>query len=222
MALIDTEADLAFGLAELVKLDPVMAELVAMGVRPPLRRREPGFTGLAAIVVGQQVSVASARAIWGRLTARVPELSPAAFMATPDEALKGAGLSAPKLRTLRAAATAALEGSLDFDALASLPADEAHARLTPVKGVGPWTADIYLLFCLGHADAFPSGDLALQEAVRLADGLDVRPDAKALLARAEIWRPWRGVAAKLLWAYYAVAKSREGVVIGADPANPSP
>lgn len=220
MALIQTEADLANGLSELVRLDPVLARLVGMGVRPPLRRREPGFAGLAAIVVGQQVSVASARAIWGRLSERLPELSAASFASTSDETLKSAGLSAPKLRTLRAAAAAVLEGSLVFEALGDLPAEEAHARLTPIKGVGPWTADIYLLFCLGHADAFPAGDLALQEAARLADGLETRPDAKALLSRAEIWRPWRGVAAKLLWAYYAVAKSREGVAVGASsPAS---
>jgi DNA-3-methyladenine glycosylase II len=215
MALIETEDDLAAGLSELIRLDPVMARLVELGVRPPLRRREPGFAGLAAIVVGQQVSVASARAIWGRLNDRLPDLNAVSFAAASDETLKSAGLSAPKLRTLRAAAAAVLEGALDFDALGGLPAEEAHARLTPIKGVGPWTADIYLLFCLGHADAFPSGDLALQEAARLADGLDTRPDAKALLARAETWRPWRGVAAKLLWAYYAVAKSREGVAVGA-------
>lgn len=220
MTLIETEADLAHGLTQLVGLDPAMARLVEMGVRPPLRRREPGFPGLAAIIVGQQVSVASARAIWGRLTEQLPELTPASFMATGDEALKRAGLSAPKLRTLRAAASAALDGSLDLHSLASLPAEEAHARLTPIKGIGPWTADIYLLFCLGHADAFPSGDLALQEAVRLMDALEARPDSRALQARAEVWRPWRGVAAKLLWAYYAVAKSREGVVIGSDAAKP--
>ena len=91
-----------------------------------------------------------------------------------------------------------------------MPADEAHALLTALKGIGPWTADIYLLFCLGHPDAFPAGDLALQEAARIAFGLEARPGAKELIALAERWRPWRGVAAKVLWAYYRLAKAREG------------
>jgi DNA-3-methyladenine glycosylase II len=93
--------------------------------------------------------------------------------------------------------------------LIEMPADEAHALLTAIHGIGPWTADLYLLSCLGHADAWPAGDLALQEAARLAFGLKARPSAKDMAALAESWRPWRAVAARLLWSYYRAVKRRE-------------
>lgn len=186
--------------------------------RPPLRRRAPGFEGLAAIVVSQQVSVASARAIESRLLARFAPLDAAALAGASDDDLRACGLSAPKMRTLRACADEILCGRLDLDALADSDADQAHAALTAVKGIGPWTADIYLLFCLGHPDAFPAGDLALQEAARLAFGLKKRPDARRLEALAKSWRPWRAVAARLLWSFYAVAKSRDGVGVS-EPAR---
>ncbi len=208
--LLDSEAVLREGTTALALLDPVMARLVAEGAQPVLRKRAPGFEGLAGIVVGQQISTASAAAIWGRLTAALPDLTARALAAAPDDLLRGAGLSAPKIRTLRAAAQAITGGALPLDALPTLPADEAHRLMVAVHGIGPWTADVYLLFCLGHPDAFPAGDLALQEAARLADGLETRPSAAALTARAESWRPWRGVAAKVLWAYYRVAKARDG------------
>lgn len=183
--------------------------------RPPLRRRAPGFEGLCAIVVSQQVSVASARAIESRLLARFAPLDAAALAAAPEEDLRACGLSAPKMRTLRACAEAILERRLDLDALATGDAEAAHAALTAIRGIGPWTADIYLLFCLGHPDAFPAGDLALQEAARLAFGLKKRPDARRLDALAQAWRPWRAVAARLLWSFYGVAKAREGVGVAA-------
>ena len=161
------------------------------------------------------MSVASARAIESRLLARFAPLDAAALAGAGEEELRACGLSAPKMRTLRACAQAILDGALDLDALADAGADEAHAALTAVKGIGPWTADIYLLFCLGHPDAFPAGDLALQEAARLAFGLKKRPDARRLEALAKVWRPWRAVAARLLWSFYAVAKAREGVGVAA-------
>lgn len=208
--LLETDAVLKRGLAVLAKADPVMARLAAEGVTPQLRKRPPGFEGLAWIVVGQQVSTVSATAIWGRLRTILEPASPEVFLKLSDEDLRAAGLSAGKVRTLRTVATEIIEGRLPLDELHDVPADEAHSLLTRVKGIGPWTADVYLLFCLGHPDAFPSGDLAVQEAARLAYGLEQRPDAKALTALAERWRPWRGVAAKVLWAYYRVAKAREG------------
>ncbi|MBB4038375.1 DNA-3-methyladenine glycosylase II [Microvirga flocculans] len=208
--LLETDAVLKRGLAYLVKADPVMARLAREGIVPQLRKRPPGFEGLAWIVIGQQVSTASAAAIWGRLRTILEPPTPQMFLRLSDESLRAAGLSAGKVRTLRAAAAEIAEGRLQLDAFPGLPADEAHALLTRVKGIGPWTADIYLLFCLGHPDAFPSGDLAVQEAARLAYGLEQRPDAKALTALAERWRPWRGVAAKVLWAYYRTVKAREG------------
>jgi DNA-3-methyladenine glycosylase II len=210
VTLLETDAVLKRGLKALAKADPVMARLATEGVIPQLRKRPPGFEGLAWIVVGQQVSTASAAAIWGRLRAILEPPTPENFLSLSDEALRAAGLSAGKVRTIRAVATEIVEHRLPLDRLHDLPADEAHALLTRMKGIGPWTADIYLLFCLGHPDAFPAGDLAVQEAARLAYDLESRPDAKALTALAEQWRPWRGVAAKVLWAYYRVAKAREG------------
>ena len=208
--ILDSDAALKAGLDALARLDPRLARLVAEGAHPVLRKREPGFEGLASIVIGQQVSTASAAAIWGRMKARFDEIAPRTLLDASDDDLKAVGLSAAKIRTLRAAARAVIEGALPLERLEALPADEAHDALVAVKGIGPWTADIYLLFCLGHPDAFPAGDLAVQEAARAAFRLDMRPDAKALTALAERWRPWRGVAAKVLWAHYRLIKAREG------------
>jgi DNA-3-methyladenine glycosylase II len=208
--ILDSDAALKAGLDALVGLDPVMARLVREGALPRLRFRRAGFEGLAFIVVGQQVSTASANAIWGRVMERFPTLTPDAVLAASDEELRAPGLSGPKIRTLRAVASAVAAGDLALEALAVLAADEAHASLCRVKGIGPWTADVYLLFCLGHRDAFPAGDLALQEAARIAYDLPARPSGPELTALAERWRPWRGVAAKVLWAFYRIAKAREG------------
>jgi DNA-3-methyladenine glycosylase II len=208
--ILDSEAALKAGVAALTATDPILARLVAEGVTPVLRKRPPGFEGLVWIVVGQQVSTASAAAIWGRVKERFGTLTPAAVLNASDDDLRAPGLSMPKIRTVREVASAVAEQRLRLDTLHERSADEAHALLTTVKGIGPWTADVYLLFCLGHPDAFPAGDLALQEAARIAFGLDTRPDIKALNALAERWRPWRGVAAKVLWAFYRVAKAREG------------
>ena len=175
---------------------------------PRLRRRDPGFAGLAWTVVGQQVSTASAAAIYGRLEARLGTVDPVNLARASDDALRCCGLSAGKLRTLRAVAAACAGGALDFAALATADAEAAHAALVAIHGIGPWTADVFLLFCLGHADAWPAGDLALQEAARLALDLPVRPSARDLVALAERWRPHRGVAAHCLWAYYGARKAR--------------
>ena len=203
--IINTPDDIAEGMAALAACDPILMRLHAFCGPPPLRRAEGGLEGLAWIIVSQQVSVASARAIWARTRAVFDPFTPERLRHAPDSDFRAGGLSMPKIRTLRALA-AAVDDGLDLDALAALTADEAHARLTAVKGIGPWTADIYLMFCLGHADAFAAGDLALQEAARLAFELEIRPSAKALTDLAERWRPWRGVAARLLFAYYAKTK----------------
>jgi DNA-3-methyladenine glycosylase II len=212
--ILDSEAALKAGLVALTAMDATLDRIVREGAVPSLRRRPAGLEGLVWIVVGQQLSTASAAAIWARVGAAFPEISAAVLLRASEEEFRAAGLSGPKARTIRAIATAAAEGGLDLDALADLPADDAHARLTAVKGIGPWTADVYLLFCLGHADAFPAGDLAVQEAARLAYRLETRPTRPELLARAEGWRPWRGVAAKVLWAHYRLAKRRDGVLGG--------
>jgi DNA-3-methyladenine glycosylase II len=216
---IHTEADLENALAGLIKADPRFARVFELAGRPPLRRRPGGFAGLAAIVVSQQLSTASASAIWARLTAALDPLDASAILRARSDRLGRLGLSAAKIRTLKAVAKALDRGTLDLDALTDHPADEAHRLLTALHGIGPWTADIYLLSCLGHADAWPAGDLALQEATRLALRLESRPTTKDMGPLAEGWRPWRAAAARLLWSYYRLAKGREGAPLQQTPSN---
>jgi DNA-3-methyladenine glycosylase II len=199
---IESEVDIAAGVKALRRACPIMRRIHDIAGDPPLRRRPAGFEGLARIIVAQQLSTASAGAIWSRLERGVVPLTPAALLAHGDDALRGFGLSTPKIRTLRALAGAVAQEGLDIDRLTGLPEEEVHAALCAVKGIGPWTADIYVMFCIGRADAFAPGDLALQVAAGHAAGLEARPGAAELLALAERWRPWRGVAARLLWAYY--------------------
>jgi len=207
---IRTEKDLDAALAALMQAEPRFGALVAQAGRPPLRRRPDGFAGLAATVVSQQLSTASAGAIWGRLAAAFDPFEPAAILRARAARLARLGLSAPKIRALKEIARAVTRGDLALASLADIAADEAHAALIAVHGIGPWTADIYLLSCLGHADAWPAGDLALQEAARLAFGLAARPNAKQMAPLAEPWRPFRAVAARVLWTYYRALKGREG------------
>jgi DNA-3-methyladenine glycosylase II len=212
--LIDCEDALAAAAAKLTLLDPeIVGRLVEIGGPPPLRRREPGFAGLASIIVSQKVSVASATAIYARLEARITPLEAPSVSAVDDDVLRGCGLSTPKVKSLRALAEAVEQDGLDLGKLAELDALQAHRRLIEVSGIGPWTADIFLLFCLGHPDAFPAGDLALQEAAKLALELKTRPDARELEKIAERWRPFRGVAARMLWAFYRVVKQRSGIAL---------
>jgi DNA-3-methyladenine glycosylase II len=210
---IHTEAELDAALAALVKLDARFARALELAGRPPLRRRPDGFAGLAAIVVAQQLSTASAGAIWGRLEVALDPFDHAAMLRARSPRLVRAGLSAAKIKTLKAIAKAIERGELDLPALVNAPADEAHAILTAIHGIGPWTADSYLLFCLGHADAWPAGDLALQEATRLLFALKMRPTAREMVPLAEPWRPWRAAAARLLWTYYRHVKRRDGAPV---------
>ncbi|HET9902285.1 MAG TPA: DNA-3-methyladenine glycosylase 2 family protein [Xanthobacteraceae bacterium] len=213
MSFIHTEADLERGLKALLAADARLAPLLEVAGLPPLRRRPDGFKGLAWIVTGQQLSTASAGAIWARLSAAYDPLDHVALLRARAPRLARLGLSAAKIRTLKSLAKAVETGTLDLAALAALPADAAHAALVAHHGIGPWTADLYLLSCLGHADAWPAGDLALQEAARLAFGLAARPVAKEMVLIAEPWRPWRAVAARLLWAYYRAVKRREAAPV---------
>lgn len=216
---LHTEADLQAGLAELVLTDPRLKPVAEKAGVFTLRRRDGGYGGLCAIVCGQQLSVASARAIRDRLFAALdPFHHDAVRQARPDR-LKRLGLSNNKIKSIKEIGKAVAAGRIDLTAVGDMDADVAHAALTALHGVGPWTADIYLLFCLGHADAFPAGDLAVQEAARIALNLRKRPDAKALTKIAEAWRPWRGVAAHLMWAYYHAVKKRDVVPVG--EKNPS-
>jgi DNA-3-methyladenine glycosylase II len=218
---IRTEADLDAALAALTEADPRFAPVIAKGGRPPLRRRADGYAGLAATVVSQQLSTASAGAIWARLAAAFDPFEPQAIIKARPAKLARLGLSKPKIRALKEIARAVMRGEPDLTTLADLAAEDAHAALTAVHGIGPWTADIYLLSCLGHADAWPAGDLALQEAARLAFGLAVRPTTKEMFPLAEAWRPHRAVAARVLWTYYRAVKGREGApAVPKAPAAP--
>jgi DNA-3-methyladenine glycosylase II len=218
MTRIDTEADIAAGLAALLEADPRLVAVAAEAGALPLRRRPGGFAGLASIVVSQQLSTASAGAIWGRLVAAYDPFTPDRLIRARAARLASLGLSAPKIRALKEIAKAIAGGKLDCESLADQPVEAAHAALCAVHGIGPWTAEIYLLFCLGHPDTWPAGDLALQEAARLAFALPERPTPKETIVLAEAWRPWRGIAARLLWAYYRAAKKREGAPLAAAPS----
>lgn len=212
MKRLETADDLAHGLQRLLARDRRLKQVADVAGDVPLRRRPAGFAGLARIVVGQQVSVASASAIWSRFAAALPAMDAPAIAAADDATLKRVGLSAPKIGALRAVAAACANG-LDLDRLADAPADEARAALVAVKGVGPWTADIYLMFCLGHADLFPAGDLALRQAVASAFGLEGAPSPDRIAEVAAAWSPWRTVAAHLFWAYYGATKARKAIPI---------
>ena len=208
---LHTEADLQAGLVQLVLADPRLVPVADKAGAFSLRRREAGYAGLCAIVCGQQLSVAAAATIRDRLFAAFDPFHHDTVRAARTDKLKRLGLSAAKIKSIKEIGKAVAKGHIDLTAVGNMDADVAHATLTALHGVGPWTADIYLLFCLGHADAFPSGDLAVQESARIALNLRKRPDAKQLTKIAEAWRPWRGVAAHLLWAYYHVVKRREGI-----------
>src|SRR6266849_6309529 len=210
---IDTEADIAAGLDVLITADPRLAKVAAVAGPLPLRRRPGGFAGIAAIVISQQLSTASASAIWARLAAAYDPFIPQSLIKARADRLARLGLSRPKIRALKEIARAIAGGVLDCEALPEMAADDAHRALCAVHGIGPWTADIYLLFCLGHPDAWPAGDLALQEAVRLAFALKTRPSSREMLPLAEVWRPWRGVAARVLWSYYRAVKGQSGLVL---------
>ena len=209
---LDTQADLDDAIHVLVKDDPRLKPILDLTGMPALRRREPGFVGLAHIICGQQLSTASAAAIWGRLSAAFNPFDAEAVRRARTDRLGRLGLSAAKIKTLKALARDIQAERINLDVLANEDADAAHNTLTALHGIGPWTADVYLLFCLGHGDAWPAGDLAVQEAVKIGLGLKTRPTAKQMAPLAEPWRPLRGAAAHLWWSYYRVLRKREGVI----------
>lgn len=204
--LIETPDDVAEGAAALAALCPRMAYAVDLCGPLPLRRKKDGFATLLSAIVSQQVSVAAADAIWTRMkTARLT--GPRKITWASDDDLRACGLSRQKIRYARALA----EARIDFRALRTAPTETVVAELSAVTGIGVWTAEIYAMFALGHADVFAPGDLALQEGARMLYGLEGRPREAALRDMALAWRPWRAVAARVLWAYYAIEKQREGV-----------
>ena len=175
MRRIGSEADIKEGIAALTSLCPHLARVHALAGDPPLRKRPKGFEGLARVIVGQQLSIASVEAIWNRVQAAVQPFQPATLLATPEKTLRKAGLSRGKIATLRVIAGAIGSSKLKLDALSRAPEEKIHAELTALKGIGPWTADIYIMFSLARADAWSPGDLALQHAVKDALLLAERP-----------------------------------------------
>lgn len=204
--IIETDDCVAEGAAWLALREPRFAMALRETGPLPLRRNADGFTTLLDAIIGQQVSVASARAIWSRLDQAGLTRAEAILVASDDD-LRACGLSRQKISYARGLAAA----RLDYASLRTARNEEVIARLVEIKGIGRWTAEIYAMFALGRADVFAPGDLALQESARVLFGLEARPGDRALRAMAEAWTPWRGVAARLLWAYYRVAKAREGI-----------
>lgn len=204
--IIETDDDVAEGAAWLAAAEPRFAAALELTGPLPLRRRADGFATLFSAIVSQQVSVAAATAIWGRLEAAGAH-RPEGIVATCDETLRACGLSRQKIAYGRAIA----ESGIDFALLRRMPDADVVAELVRIKGIGVWTAEIYAMFSLGRADVFAPGDLALQEAARLVFALPERPKEPVLRAMSLDWSPWRSVAARLLWAYYRVANQREGV-----------
>lgn len=204
--IIRGDACVAEGAAWLAAHDPRFALALDRTGPLPLRLRPDGFAQLLSAITSQQVSVASARAIWARLVT-AGQTTPEAILASGEEALRGLGLSRQKARY----AVALAEAGIDYAALRHLPTAEVIRQLVAVKGIGIWTAEIYAMFSLGRADVFAPGDLALQEGARMLFDLPERPSERALRAMADAWSPWRSVAARVLWAYYHVMKQREGL-----------
>lgn len=210
---IDTPEGVAWHLDALTRLVPALAPIRdQVGVVLP-RINPRHFAGMAKVVCGQQLSVQSAAAIWSRFERLPGALEPARYLELSEEAVRASGFSRGKFLSLRAVAEAVEAGALNFAEVDALPGDEAIARLVALKGIGPWTAEVYLLFCAGHPDIFPAGDLALLKAAHQGLGLDARPTIKDMIGIAQDWSPHRSAAALLLWRYFAAMKNRESSLL---------
>lgn len=212
MSVIANDADIKRGMDFLAEICPHMRMIGETLGPPPLRWREHGFAGMVSTITAQQLSVSSANAIRNKLLARFEPLTPAALLGADEADLRACGLSGPKIRTLRALSEAIVSGTLPFDRLGDMAPEEAQAALVTLHGIGPWTAEVYLMFCLGVQDIFAPADLALQEGAKLAMGLETRPSTKQMAEIATRWAPWRAVAARALWAWYGHVKRRQGIV----------
>ena len=213
--IINNQDDIAEGVKALTAACEHMAGVYAVTGPPPLRRRAEGFAGLARIITGQQLSVASASAIWSRVEKTVRPMAPETWQRKRVTTLRKCGLSAGKISTINTIAKAITADTLDLKSLVRANDDTIKDKLTALKGIGPWTADIYIMFCMGRADGWAPGDLALRYAVQDAIGADEIPSFEAMEQIAEVWRPWRSVAARMLWAYYAVRRAQKS----ADPVG---
>ncbi|MGP4671870.1 DNA-3-methyladenine glycosylase family protein [Agrobacterium salinitolerans] len=204
MKIITGMDDISEGLDHLARLDPALGPVIEKAGPLELRIHEPGFAGLAHIVVSQMVSRASANAIWARILAGTGGAVTAEnYLGVPEELRATFGLSRAKATTLEGLARAVTQGQIDLDGVVRKEGLAALSELVALRGIGPWTAEVYLMFCGGHPDIFPVGDVALRSAVAHALDMDVRPEAKWLAERAALWSPWRSVAARLFWGYYA-------------------
>ena len=210
---LDSVEAVAAHIDSLATIDPRLAAVrdFAGPVQP--RIAPPGFVGIAKVITGQQLSVTSAAAIWSRFEALPGALDPVTYLNLSEAEVRATGFSGGKFRTVRAIAEAMVAGELDFDHLETLPAVEAVRYLVAHKGIGPWTAEVYLMFCAGHPDVFPAGDLALLKAVQHGLGLDARPTIKDMIGIAAGWMPHRSAAALLFWRYFAVMRDREGILL---------
>jgi DNA-3-methyladenine glycosylase II len=210
---IDTAEGVAVHLDHLMALVP---QLLPMRERvgAVLPRVNPkGFAGMAKVICGQQLSVQSAAAIWGRFEKLPGALEPESYLLLDEETVRGAGFSRGKFLAVRTIAEAVGAGDLNFAEVDALPAEEAIEALVALKGIGPWTAEVYLLFCAAHPDIFPAGDLALLKAAHHGLGLDVRPTIKEMIGMAEPWSPHRSAAALLFWRYFAILRDKEGILL---------
>lgn len=200
--------ELRAAMEHLFAADPDLRRARQVAGALPDRSRPAGLKSLMMLIVEQQVSVASAQAIWKRMEAGTKPFTARTFLAHDEDALRAFGLSRPKMVYTRALAQAVTDGDLPLRRLPAMSDEDVMKALTSVKGIGRWTAEVYLLFALGRPDVFPAGDLALQAAVQDLKGLDERPREQELIGLAEAWRPHRGVAARLLWRYYGVTRRR--------------
>ena len=211
MTLVQPELEgkrLGAALRALGRQDGDLARAIARVGPPPPRGRPAGFASLLDIVLAQQVSTSSYRAIARRLEAAIGVSTPAAILDLGERHFRAIGFSRQKAIYARGLAEAAYAGSLDLDSIARLPDDAAVAELTKLKGIGRWTAEIYLMFCLSRPDILPAGDLALREAAGMVKRKRRRPDEDQLRRMGQAWRPWRSVAARLLWHYYATGDKK--------------
>lgn len=208
-----TQRQVTHDLRQLLALDPQLVPVSRVAGKVVPRGRPAGFEGLARIICGQQLSVRSADAIWSRLADRGGARSAQAFLDLGEAGLQGVGLSRTKFVYLQAAARAVASGELDLEGVVTLQAGQAVAAMTRHKGIGPWTAEIYLMFCAGHPDVFPVGDLALRKAVAEALAMGAEVDPQSLSTLAARWAPYRSTAALLFWRFYAAVRQRQGVPV---------
>ena len=214
-----TALTLAEGVSELVRRDSHLAAVVERFGSPPLWDRAPGFETLVQIILEQQVSLSAGRAAFGRLERAAGAVTPEAIARTDDAALRNAGLTRQKSSYIRGLAQAIVAGEFDPTAVAEMDDDAARAALVKLRGIGGWSANIYLLMALGRADIWPDGDLALVAALREVKRMRAIPDVERIRQVTNSWRPWRAVAARVLWHHYLSTPRTRAKVSAAKPSS---